>query len=1085
MISQLCFCRILFKRHTEVFIHRTFLLVPCLAQLFGASFTFALSQLDSPVEEVILQTTAEYRDLVTAQKAQENRFILTPDSCFFYPKGPELTGSTASSIPGAEFNSNKTFATIGSIKQTGQKIIWPLMPTKTGPVSVNVFLETENAGTELIVRLGDLEQTVVTVASDGTTAQPWDLAADITEAGVSETAIQNLEIELLDLHGNAETGEIHKVEMTGEALEDAYLLRARWRPYAAHGSLRSSTLNDSGLGHSLYIVEMRPDFSADDVFSFYAPVTTKFGYYGVTYAPPATSDRGDHDFFVPDAANFSMWSYGANESQPPVPERSHLLALGNGDQIFDGYGHEGSGVKPRNGNPLEGRSIDSLVLALRMESHVTDDHYRYRTYVGYYWDEILSEWKFYAAGRDYIDDAELASEGDGFAPPNAFVEVPGGVTRQRTAQVKRILDYRGWMKDSAGNWHAIDLLQAANVQTSNIRSKDWSTTADGWLRMQMGGIVQRQWLQSSIQRQITPVTNLPAYMDEGKLAALETIPVTVVLDRAMRTFDGELKVGFTLDGLDAPAEVKLFHGDEDGLTLLYENGAFPDEWDSVSSLGFFDDGSYAVALPARDLPAEGFCRILVEAGGQGRYWSRETGHWVPVRLTDLDPNADPGDPAGRVSLHNPAGASNAYAIASGNEDALFAIDRTNGSLTLATDLPDTPATSYRLAVDADLEKFSSWRNRAEVIIVPGLQLLVKEDFDAGTAEQPIAGSNGGIGWDSPWEGDSSWVFASAGNDGAAGLEARIGNQGTSLSRAFQSAVTTGNGTDGSSDVLLSTVMRIGEPVKIGHSVRLEIMNGSTRIGYIGKKINGSLGFELGDSGWQDLSDDIGPTEGTVGVWHFALHLRSNSDGAVEATLYGAEASDSPAPENRLTYPHKVSVTLNETVTFDGLRLNRHNNETSTIDTICLAENTGALFVDSDGDNYPDITDPDDDNDGMPDAYEIQHGFDHNSQADAAIDSDSDGYDNLHEVLFGSDPNEASSSPGHLSFNSSELSGKALSFPGRSGRAYTLWRSTTLEPDSWSIIDRSERSLPDNEAILFLDPVPPEQKAFYRVSVGFE
>ena len=149
------------------------------------------------------------------------------------------------------------------------------------------------------------------------------------------------------------------------------------------------------------------------------------------------------------------------------------------------------------------------------------------------------------------------------------------------------------------------------------------------------------------------------------------------------------------------------------------------------------------------------------------------------------------------------------------------------------------------------------------------------------------------------------------------------------------------------------------------------------------------------------------------------------------------------------------------------------------------ENYATLLVDSDGDNYPDITDPDDDNDGIPDADEIAHGFNPNSNADAALDSDSDGFNNLHEVSFGSDPNDAASVPGQLSISPNEQPAHTLSFPGTSGRAYSLWRSTTLETDSWTIIDRSERSLPENEAILFLDRSPPMDKAFYRVSVGLE
>ncbi len=59
-------------------------------------------------------------------------------------------------------------------------------------------------------------------------------------------------------------------------------------------------------------------------------------------------------------------------------------------------------------------------------------------------------------------------------------------------------------------------------------------------------------------------------------------------------------------------------------------------------------------------------------------------------------------------------------------------------------------------------------------------------------------------------------------------------------------------------------------------------------------------------------------------------------------------------------------------------------------------------IDSDGDGTGDNADKDDDNDDMPDAWEIQYGFDPLVD-DASQDSDGDGISNLDEYLAGSNP----------------------------------------------------------------------------------
>ena len=65
-------------------------------------------------------------------------------------------------------------------------------------------------------------------------------------------------------------------------------------------------------------------------------------------------------------------------------------------------------------------------------------------------------------------------------------------------------------------------------------------------------------------------------------------------------------------------------------------------------------------------------------------------------------------------------------------------------------------------------------------------------------------------------------------------------------------------------------------------------------------------------------------------------------------------------------------------------------------------------VDTDGDGILDINDPDDDNDGMPDIFEISNGLNSLLASDASADPDADGATNLQEFQTGTDPQNAAS-----------------------------------------------------------------------------
>lgn len=72
-------------------------------------------------------------------------------------------------------------------------------------------------------------------------------------------------------------------------------------------------------------------------------------------------------------------------------------------------------------------------------------------------------------------------------------------------------------------------------------------------------------------------------------------------------------------------------------------------------------------------------------------------------------------------------------------------------------------------------------------------------------------------------------------------------------------------------------------------------------------------------------------------------------------------------------------------------------------TIANADQTN-----SDGDTAGDACDTDDDNDGMPDAFETANGLDPLNPADASGDLDRDGFTNLQEFKAGTDPNDPAS-----------------------------------------------------------------------------
>jgi hypothetical protein len=119
---------------------------------------------------------------------------------------------------------------------------------------------------------------------------------------------------------------------------------------------------------------------------------------------------------------------------------------------------------------------------------------------------------------------------------------------------------------------------------------------------------------------------------------------------------------------------------------------------------------------------------------------------------------------------------------------------------------------------------------------------------------------------------------------------------------------------------------------------------------------------------------------------------------------------------------------------------------------------------------------DSDGDGIPDDWELAHGFAPNDAQDATLDADGDGMTNLQEYLAGTDPRDAASRF-FLTAAASSDNGISLSFNTAPGMGYVIEYTTDLGADSWTaflVVD--PRTQPGEVKI----SDSPKDSRFYRV-----
>jgi len=331
---------------------------------------------------------------------------------------------------------------------------------------------------------------------------------------------------------------------------------------------------------------------------FYCPITTPFGYYGPTWRADGTVNAG---------FNFSLWSYGRGQREPPIEQLSHLLAAGSPKANFSGFGHEGTGVKIRNWKPLAGKRRQRQVLALRVEPGEM-----YDTYYSYFYAADERRWRLFGAGNKYNNHKPIKSLWVG-----SFVEVPGPPHVQRSGPYPRAMRYRGWVMEANGAWHRLDRMTNGDIsRTTGLTHSDRGVTHDGWFYLQTGGWVFHKPLRGKFVK-LPAACPEPAveYLDPGRISVLTTIPAELtasVTERVATRIRGFYQVR---DPGENP-QVTLYWGTREGLT-------FVERWEQSISLGSPREGENEFAIDNVPRDKAVYLRLLLRSG-KGQFWSRET-----------------------------------------------------------------------------------------------------------------------------------------------------------------------------------------------------------------------------------------------------------------------------------------------------------------------------------------------------------------------------------------------------------------------------------------------------------------------------
>ncbi|MDA7889378.1 hypothetical protein N9A79_02260 [Pirellulales bacterium] len=517
--------------------------------------------------------------LCMLQKTRDSVLYLTPNESFFPMRG--LVAAGQSQVPDLEnLNSGKSFAWIEKW-DAGDVAEWVWFAPQAGEGTITLWMSAKSDGGTFSMSM-DNKTVSFAVKSSENPSSVFSCPFKVTNPGLHRLRI---------VCEKAAAGtQFHWMTLSGPCIEGSAVVRKRWRPSAAHTKFSSSKGKESV---RLWVMEM--DAVPGDL-GFYAPITTPFGYYGPTWQANGTVNAG---------FNFSLWSYGRGKEEPPIEQLSHLLAIGHRDATFGGFGHEGTGVKIRDWDPLLGHQGQRQVLALRVVPSET-----YDTYYSYYYVADENEWRLFGVGNKYNKGKPLKSLWVG-----SFVEVPGPPHVQRTGLYPREMRYRGWVVQEDGQLLQLDHMSGGDVdKQTGLTYTHRGVTDDGWFFLRTGGLSFHKPLSASgvDLSKDNHLKDLPAYLSPEHKESLLSVPSEVTVQSVEVTPEG-LKIDYRIDHLGKAPELEVYWGTQDGLT-------FVDRWEHSERIPNVKEGKNEFTLKSATSLNNARLRLFLK-NDDGQFWS--------------------------------------------------------------------------------------------------------------------------------------------------------------------------------------------------------------------------------------------------------------------------------------------------------------------------------------------------------------------------------------------------------------------------------------------------------------------------------